>query len=328
MTKLVKKKSDIVILAVVFSATALLVGQGRVKQPVRRAKPPAFDQGTASNYFFADVFSKDGPLVGERPANPNAIQVVETPKNPGSQQSSSSNDDPVLGYLWSKVVSSVTIEDEVKAIKALVDVDVQRPGAFKGRGYLKCRTHFSELAMLFAIIGEYDAEVRWKEQGPAARDGFARTAANCKVGSTQAFNDARLRKEELADLIGGQKISGKAGERKANWQNVCDRAPLMQRLEIGVRERLAEWTSSESVFKKQLPRALHEAELTATIAVVLSQEGMEDSGDEEYDAFAERMKEAALEIVDGVKLKNYNQARQAIGAINKACDECHESYRA
>ena len=55
---------------------------------------------------------------------------------------------------------------------------------------------------------------------------------------------------------------------------------------------------------------------------------MEDAGDDSYDGFANRMKEAAREIVEALKLDSHEQAQQAVGEIRKACSECHENYRA
>ena len=73
---------------------------------------------------------------------------------------------------------------------------------------------------------------------------------------------------------------------------------------------------------------LHQAEIVAVLSEILLKEGMEDADDEDYAGYAQRMKKAALEIVDAVKLNNDEAARKAAGEISKACAECHEGYRA
>jgi cytochrome c556 len=56
-------------------------------------------------------------------------------------------------------------------------------------------------------------------------------------------------------------------------------------------------------------------------------EGMDNADDETYLGFSKRLRQGALDIVAGVKLNNYDQARAAAGEISKACSECHEQYR-
>src|SRR5690606_11712664 len=127
------------------------------------------------------------------------------------------------------IVSATTVEDMVKGHKLQVDQNVTTPTDFAGKGYKVASRDFSILAMLFAIAGEYDCDVRWKKDAPAARDVFARTAANAKVGTPQVYQEAKLRKEELADLLNGSSpYGGKESEVAAPWKDVCGRSPLMQ----------------------------------------------------------------------------------------------------
>ena len=51
------------------------------------------------------------------------------------------------------------MEDEIKAQKLLVDADVTTPSAYAS-GHKAGRRDFSMLAMLFAIAGEYDGDIR------------------------------------------------------------------------------------------------------------------------------------------------------------------------
>ena len=184
------------------------------------------------------------------------------------------------------------------------------------------------LAVLFAVIGEYDKDVRWKKDASKARDLFARTAGNCKVGSTQAFNDARARKLELQDLLSGSGLVTEATAPKVTWEKVVDRSPLMKRLEFSHQKNLQPYTASKSEFTSNIDQVMHEAEIVIILSEVLLKEGMEDADDEDYAGYAQRMKKAAKEIVDAVKLNNHEAARKAAGEIGKACTECHEGYRA
>jgi cytochrome c556 len=55
---------------------------------------------------------------------------------------------------------------------------------------------------------------------------------------------------------------------------------------------------------------------------------MADADAEEYQQFCNRLRDAAKEIADAVKTKNFDQASKAAAEIGKSCVECHENYRA
>jgi hypothetical protein len=274
--------------------------------------------------FFDDVFKE--AVVGTRPDLGKVAGGGNTAvTTPGAEDAA-----PPAGgvFAWSQIISATTLEDEVKASKKFIDEEISTPAKFNGNGYKGARKQFSVLAIMFGIIGEYDGEVRWKADGPAARDLFARTAANCKVGTIQVFNEAKSRRADLEDLISGSGLKDRKGDAKATWKLVTDRAPLMQRLDLAHKERLLPWTSNKGEFKDHTDELMHESQLAAAFAEVLLKEGMEDSDDEEYAAYAKRLKQAALDIVDAAKNDNHEKARKAIGEIDKTCTECHQSYRA
>jgi len=204
---------------------------------------------------------------------------------------------------------------------------VTTPGEFKGRGYKICRRDLTVAAMLFGIINEYDGEVRFKDSASGLRDVFARTAKNCKVGTTQVYNESKLRKQDLEDIVGGNKYQGRAGDPDLTWEKICDRSPLMQRLETAHDERLQVWCSSTSEFNKNKDKISREAQLVAAMSLVLMKESMEDAGDEDYDNFCKQMKQAGGDIDTAVKQNNYEAARTAVGVISQACTTCHENYR-
>ena len=313
------------IVLIVFSAMLIslvsLSAQKSSSTPGQRARLPKFDSGKEKGVFFENVFEK---LVGPRVVNDKA-SVVENPGN-----NSPGGDDPggISGSGWAEIISAESIEDEIKAIKVNVDSDINTPSDFKGRGYKKARRHFSILAVMFGVIGEYDGDVRFQEYAPAARELFAKAGKNCKVGSTGAYTEAKLRKDDLQDLVSGGGIEAPGMvEKAAKWVTVCDRAPLMQRLEYAIQQNLQPMTASKSEFAAQGDMILHEAEMVAVMAEVLCKAGMEDADDDSYTAFSQQMKKSARDVVDAVKLNNDEAARKAVGEINKACSECHENYR-
>ncbi len=311
-----------VLTAIGLVALLAVIASGQGRKAANRAKLPSFDSAKTDRIFFPDVFAR---LEGERPANPN-VQIVQTP---GTTAAGPGGGDVAAGqsYAWSKLISGLTIENEVKAIKMATDKNITTPPDFAGRGYKEVRRDFSVLAMLFAIVNEYDGDVRFKRDAAAARDIFARTASNAKAGNNNVYNEAKKRKDELLDLVNGAALTEKAESEENDWTHIADRSPLMQRLETAHKTNLVKWTSSADTFSEEIEKVMHEAEMIAAIAEVLTREGMEDGDDETYAEFAKLMKGNALDIVAAVKSNNAEDARKATGEIAKACDNCHENYR-
>jgi hypothetical protein len=317
--------SALLLLAILIFPAWALVAQ--TKDPPRvRAKTPPLEP--AKGTFFDDVFAEG--VIGERP---NLSNVAKTPgggntpvASTGGGETAPSGD----GFAWSKIISPTTLEDEVKASKLILEQEVSTPSQIAGSGYKGTRKQMSVLAMMFAIIGEYDGDVRWKKDGPAAREVFSRTAANSKVGTVQVFNEAKQRKIDLEDLLNGSGIKNPVAdvETKATWNKVTDRSPLMQRLEVSHLTRMQPWIGNKGEFSDHSEEMFHEAQLVAAFAEILLKEGMEDADDTDYADYAKRMRQAALDIVDAVKTNNYDKARTAVGEIDKSCTECHQSYRA
>ena len=312
----------------------VLVGWVAAQQRPSASKPRVehkkFAPDDINRVFFQDVFEV---LIGSRPPQldraPPPSAATSAPPSPSLSGATASEQPGVIASQdWPHVISAATIEDEMKAIKQLVDRDVTNPGEFRGRGYRECRRHFSIAAMLFGIIAEYDGDVRWKNTAAAARDVFARSAANAKVGSPQVFNEAKLRKLDLEDILNGTSLGGAREATAANqWGSIVDRGPLMMRLETAFDERLQPFTANPGEFENQRQRLLHEAEMIAAIASVLVSPELPDGGDSTYDEHAGEMRRGALEVVRAVKANSYEQARQGAALIGQSCSNCHEGYR-
>lgn len=307
--------------------------QTKAPQAVRRAQPPKFDAAPAApSPFYRDAFAEG--LVGSRPANlGQAANVARAGSAPAADSASAADSGAgapggVAGSGWSAIISSTTLEDMVKGLKLQVDQNVTTPTDFAGKGYKAARRDFTILAMLFAIAGEYDGDVRWKKVAPAARDVFARTAANAKVGTPQVYQEAKLRKEELADLLSGSSpYGGKESEAAAPWKDVCGRSPLMQHLEAVWEPSLKPHLTDKAKFAANREEITKHAEMLAAIGQVLTKPGMPDADDDEYAKFCQELRDGARAIADAVKLDNYDAAAAGSAQITRSCAQCHESYR-
>ena len=317
-----RRNTTILAWAMIFVLPAMwLYAQG--KPQVKRVKLPDFKgRPDLKNIFFDNPQARlDGPR-----------QINTAPMNSGGSTnvagSSNGNEGGATTGAWAALISSATIEDEIKSTKLEVDRIVGIPGKFKGGDYQSARLYFSTLAAMFGVIAEYDGDVRWKQQSIGARDAFGKVAANCKVGTDASYNESKLRKADLEDLVGGASPDLKPNPDDFSWGKLIDRAPVMQRLEMAFDERLKPWTSDASTFEENIEKVMHEAEIVAALSAMLMKPDMEDGEDEDYMNFSNAMKAAARDIVDAVKLNDAERASKAVSEISKACTECHEYYRA
>ncbi len=163
-------------------------------EPARRARPPHWER-LPPGIFFENAFEQG--LRGERPAR----LAADSERNPPTPPTSVATEPATRGRDWAELISATSIEDELKSVKQRCDSALQSEGYFKTQGYREIRAHLGVAAMLFAIIDQYPGPVRWQKSARTARDLFARVAQNTKVGSSQVYREALLRRQDLADLI-------------------------------------------------------------------------------------------------------------------------------
>ncbi len=275
----------------------------------KRSKPPHWSK-SANDAFFVDAREK---LSGERPAAGGMVVTAGSGGGGGGEEAG-----PAASFTWSKLMGPEEIEDEIKTLQKDFSGNVTTPAPFKGGGYKAARRQLTELALLFGIISEYDGEVRWKKDSPSIRDLMGRTGMNCKVGTDASYNEAKLRKDELETLVRGGNAPSVAGvDAKPAWDKLVGRPPLMQRLEMAQQQGVAVMTANAGDFSKSPDKLLKEAELIAVIAEVIMRPGFEFADDEQYMGFARQMRDAARDVSDAVKGKNYDAARAASGKIDK-----------
>jgi hypothetical protein len=267
--------------------------------------------------FFADPQTV---LVGPRPAYKTT--VVAASAAGGAKEKSAS------GGAWSKLISTDTLQDEIKALQPQLADDVKTLQAFLGGGNKKARQDLSQLAAEFAIVGEYDGDVRWKNQAPAARDLFAKAGYNCKAATEATFREAKNRSDDLQGLVRGETIAAPAGlEAKNDWSKIANLSPLMTRLELAQRDRISAAMASAGDFKKNAEQLTHETEMVAAYAEVIARPGMENADDEKFRSFAKTLEQSALDLRQAVRNGNYDAAKTAAGVMAKTCTACHAEYR-
>ena len=183
------------------------------------------------------------------------------------------------------------------------------------------------MATLFGVIVQYQSDIRWKKDAEAARNLLARSAGNCNSGSIQVFNECKQRKQDLDDLLRGSGISSPKAADESDWSQIADRSVLMEYLDVLAKEELPNLTNNDDGLAEDPDSIRRLGDMVALVGHVLIQEGMDEYDDEEYANLSKSMRDAALGIAEGVELKNADAIRKAVGAVNQACDACHEQYR-
>jgi hypothetical protein len=299
----------------------LLGAAGPAERPERRVTPPDW-KDVPPGIFFEDAFAEG--LVGTPRTSPSADASVSNTDGASPDGTAAIRD---TSADWQEVISAETIEDEIKSILMRVSALVRNASDFKSRGYRQVRREFSIAAMLFAIIHEYPAPVRWQQHAAQARDAFAQAAIRAQVGSDTVLQQAEQLRTSLEDLVRGGSFALQPAASPAGWDHVCARSPLMQHLEVIDADQLATSLASTSSFRQDRSRIAHESELVAAIAVVLLQSGMEDATDDDYREYCDAMRQAARAIGKAVDDDDYEAARQAQVQLKRSCTDCHADYR-
>ena len=286
----------------------------------KRARVPLFPQSVL-DAFLPDANQK---LVGARPAT-GAAKAVATPQPTGPAAAPEVN--PAAGDSWSKLIAAEAVEDEIKSRQVLLSKAVQNATRFKSGENQQARAELGVLATMLAIVAEYDGRIRWQGEAAALRDLVARAGFNCKVASDAAYQEAASRAEDLQPLVRGGSRSFTETTGAADWPRISDRSELMKRLEQAEQQGITPAVSDEAAFKKNAERLLHESQIVAALSAVIAREGFEFADDEGYQEHARAMREQATLLRDATMQGNYDQARQAAGALGKTCSNCHEGYR-
>jgi hypothetical protein len=289
--------------------------------PPKRVRPPQWTPKTLE-LFHPDARQK---LVGPRPAW-GAAPVVAADDPAAESAEPAASPGPAQKSDWSKVIAADVLENEIKGSLGPLEVALSSSADFKGGGFKEVRERFSLLAALFAVIAEYDGDVRWQKQAVAARDRFARAGFNAKVASDAVFQEARARLDDLETLLqGGNVAAAPAGD--SDWTELADRPALMVRMERAENQTLRPAASSAAEFRRLRDKVRQEAQVLAALARLIRGEGYEYADDETYLKYAEALERQAHELAEAAEKDDYRNARKAAADAHKSCDECHADYR-
>jgi cytochrome c556 len=230
-------------------------------------------------------------------------------------------------FAWSQIVDGDALATEVKRLAARLAEPLASPSAFKSGGYNACGADFAMLAVVFAVVHEFDGQVRWQGDSAAMRDQFARASANCRAASDESFAEASRCRQDLDDLIRGGRLGAMASANLETWSSLADRKLLMQRMERGLEEAINPQLSDERAFGRVADDIRHEAAMLALLAEVIDREQFEFWDDDTFVESAQELGAAAGELSQAAAEQDYDAARAAAGRVSQSCANCHAGYR-
>jgi hypothetical protein len=288
----------------------------------RRAPPPSFSENRFSGLFFR---SAEEAIRGQRPsvaaatgadaagADATGAVAAGVPATARSPATTAGASDPTSGF--TRLISPASLEDEIKRVRLEFEATITTPAAFRSGDFQKARLHLTTLASLFAVIVEHDGDVRWKRDAAAARDLLARSAANCKSGSAQVYNEAKLRKADLEDLVGGSGLTVRQAESENDWLTIADRVPLMVYAETLLDGPLKQGSRNAEAVKAESDRLRRSAELLAVIGEILRQDGMADADDADYRSLCQELIDAGTSVSLALDQQDAAAVGRAVGAL-------------
>jgi cytochrome c556 len=299
--------------------TGVLVAQ-RAGGARQKPPPTSFDQ-RVEDAFFADVLKAHG---SGTLASLGAGGSVGG--NSGSTPASPLGGDVEAG--WAKIISAETLESEIKAAINEAGPHVETKTKWN-TGHRRVRTLYSTMALCFSVISRYDGDVRFKKEALTLRDSLSRCAANAKVNSEQAMQEAKSRLNDLLQLRNGNLPVNAEADPKAAYKDFTDLAEIMKRISAA-HERdggsLKVWTASAADFKNKRSEILHEAEMLGMLAKIVQDPSYSSDYGAEFVQIAQEVQAATAAIAQAAKGNNLQAAQAAVGKISNACTNCHGKF--
>jgi hypothetical protein len=291
------------------------------QRKVKRAPRPQFSGEDSGSLFFHDLFVE--ALQGERPPSSGDRAQPEIAGS-GSRPSGEERESNVA---WSAIIPASVLEDEIKRQQIRLNGLVTNPGQFKTRN-LEIRDCFQGLAMMFAIISQYDGQVRWKDQAMPVMTAMIGSANQARGTDAAAFANAKQTTQRLEDLVRGSAFGDVVETNPVDdWSNVIDRVAIMQRLDAITSGALKTATSSERDFSRDAGNLVHDAALVAAMGRILQLPEMDDADDEDYRALAHEMTAAGRAISEATIANDLDAAANGLNQLNQTCVRCHADWR-
>lgn len=275
------------------------------------AQPPE-SFGDTQDVFYDDAFQA---LRGDPPGQAKEAAAIQ-------QDAIRPDTDATDKFDWQKLIEAETLATEVKRIANNLTALTTSPAKFEAAKLKDCPRELAMLATLFRVIEQYPGDVPWQKSAAAMERQCLQTAEACEVGSDDSLAMVKETCLLLEDLLRGQAVE--ASEAATGFPQF---APLMQRMEIAIQEKLPTLLAKPRDFRKKATQVVHEAELLAMLSQVIRGEDYGYGDDKTYQAHADALRDAANQLKQAAKSEDFAKAIEGETAVKKSCAACHADFR-
>ena len=285
-------------------------------RPEKRVKPPTFTEKEKS------VFPENAflDLEGERPQRIDPRQVASR------QQEKESNSTRKGSGSWSDWVEADILETEIKRQHQQLSKATQSSARFKSGSYRAAEDAMGIISLMFAVTVEHDEAPRWQDIAEHLREAYA-TGDESLDADDDSFKRASQGKERLSDLIRGGRPTLVESSQEIDWSCYAGRGAVMRRMKTAHEDRLANWAIDRRALLDNLEEVRHESQLLALLSEALVQPEAYDADDEDYQAYARELRDAANELSIAAEQEDQPAAERAYNRAQKSCLDCHADYR-
>lgn len=228
---------------------------------------------------------------------------------------------------WGALISSDSIESEIKFQKSALAESAKTINAFKSGGNVRARDALLMMAGLFAIITKYDGDVKWKKDAEGMQQVCTQAGNNCKTSSDNAYKEVVKVVETLNGLMNGSPGDLPKLDPESTWGQHITINPLMKRLELAEKDHLAPWTSDAGALKNNADKVIREGEALAFIGQFINDSSFELAENADYKGWALNLIKGGKDLAQAAKDNDHAKALAAVGVIKQTCTDCHGAYR-
>jgi hypothetical protein len=226
---------------------------------------------------------------------------------------------------WGPLIPGPVLEDEIKRLIGEARTETVAPGRFKSRGYRTVQRDFAMLAALFAVVADYQGDIRWKDQAAALRDRCAKAAEACAEGTDASFQTASNQVAMLVDLLNATRLTLPDAPSDRPWAEVIDTGQIMKRLGTAANQRLQPWSANDADLAANQYDALLEASVLATLGHILKDPSYLD--DANWKKFSDELETAGKQAATAAQQGDAVSFKQHVAAALKSCENCHAEFR-
>ena len=227
---------------------------------------------------------------------------------------------------WQSLITRAVIETEVKRNRAALTGSLQTVGRYN-QSYKELQIDSTTMSALAAILLETSYDVSWRDKAAVIRELATEITDNSTKPGREVYSQVQVAFEKIVTLLdGGQPAELPDAPAKRDFVETAAKADLMRRMEVAFKW-LKGNVGNKEVVTAEVEKLEHEVRLLLAFGVMISDNSYGSTDEKDYQRFAKSMNDASKAIVEAAQQHDYEKFSRSIAVVQKACDECHATYR-